>query len=525
MLLFTWLLWLTAGATVIQQRAETPAAPTATVKNGTYVGVHNDFYNVDYFLGIPFAQPATGNLRLALPASLNSSFAGVRSGTQLGPGCIGFSAAEINRPISEDCLSINIYRPSGYENQSLPVLIWIYGGGFIQGLNADPRYNLTFFVKNSVSAGKPIVAASINYRLNGFGFLDSEAIRKAGVANLGLQDQRLALHWVQENIHAFGGDRSKVTIWGQSAGAMSAGQQLLAYGGRDDGLFRAAIADSGGPLSGQPPTESQSLATWNSILNLTGCTGAVDALACLRSVSTANYTNAVNQTNGRYAPVYDGVFLQAPNTVQIKAGQFVKVPLLIGSNVDEGTGFVGSPPSVGALPKVSYPNTTSFLDVARGYVRNTTMVDAALAALSVLYPDIPAIGTPHSHRGRLNDTFGAQYARVASLAGDMTIHRGRRVSSQYWAKYGVPVYSYNFAAWPIGGFPDFVGTTHFSEIQAVFDNEGGNGYVAPWYPAGSEFAGVGPELVALARLMSTPPSGYYGLWLSDRISRIFAHPC
>lgn len=283
---------------------------------------------------------------------------------------------------------------------------------------------------------------------------------------------------------------------------MSVGSQILAFGGRNDSLFRAAIADSGGPLGAQPPTANKSLATWNSILGLTGCSSAKDQVSCLRSVSVANYTNAVNQTTGSYSPVYDGDFLPTYNSEQVKSGEFLKVPLMIGSNIDEGTEFVGGAPYLGAPPSSAYPNTTSFLGVAEGYVRNSSQLDSALAALSVLYPDIPAIGVPHSYHGRLNSTFGAQYARVAALAGDLMIHRGRRLSAQSWVKYDVPVYSYNFATWPIGGLPDFTGATHFTEIQLVFDNEEGNGYLYPWYPAGSEFAGQGKAFTSLARLMS-----------------------
>lgn len=283
---------------------------------------------------------------------------------------------------------------------------------------------------------------------------------------------------------------------------MSAGSQILVFLGRNDSIFHAAIAD-GGPLGVQPPTASVSLARWNSIVNLTGCTSAQNKISCLRSVSVTQYTNAVNHTSGSYSPVYDGDFLQTYHSVQVKSGEFLKVPLLTGSNVDEGTDFAGGASFIGALPSKSYPNTTSFLNVAQGYVRNSSWVDSALAALSVLYPDIPSIAAPSTHHGHLNaTTFGAQYARVAALAGDLIVHRGRRLSAQSWVKYGIPVYSYNFAAWPIWGLPDYTGTTHFTEIQLVFDNEDGNGYLYSWYPSGSEFAGQCKSFTALAKLMS-----------------------
>ncbi|OJJ52378.1 hypothetical protein ASPSYDRAFT_1169784 [Aspergillus sydowii CBS 593.65] len=475
--------------------------PEVTVENGTYVGIHNSHYNVDYFLGIPFAQPPVGDLRLAPPAPLNLSFSGTRNATRMQPACVQFLAATIDRPISEDCLTLNVYRPSGYENQTLPVLVWIYGGGYVQGSNSDPRYNLTFIVNNSVHMNKPIIAVAINYRLNGFGFMGGPVIRDHGLANLGLRDQRLALHWIQENIHFFGGDRTKVTIWGQSAGAGSVGSQLLAYGGRDDSLFRAAIADSGGPLGFQGPSNDTQLNSWNAVLNFTGCSGSSDPLACLRGVSSADFTSAINASGARFGPFYDGDFLQTYSSAQLSNGNFVKVPLLTGSNTDEGTGFAGDSPYIGALPTTSYPNETSFLAVV-----NDSIIDpsagTALTVISALYPNVPAINVPHTHHGPLNSTFGSHYGRVATFSGDSSIHRGRRMTSQMWTKYNTPVYSYLFDQWPIGGLPDTTGTTHFTEVPLIHDNELGNGFEAPWYPAGSEFAGMDQAFYSLARLMS-----------------------
>ena len=127
--------------------------------------------------------------------------------------------------------------------------VWIHGGGYFQGSGVDLRYNLTFIVEQSTKIGHPIIAVSMNYRLGAFGFLNSAEAFEAGDSNMGLRDQRLSLHWIHENIAAFGGDPSKVTIWGQSAGAASVGAQILAYGGRDDKLFRSAILQSGAPIS------------------------------------------------------------------------------------------------------------------------------------------------------------------------------------------------------------------------------------------------------------------------------------
>ena len=176
--------------------------------------------------------------------------------------------------MSEDCLYLNVVRPAGFEHQKLPVAFWIHGGGFTQGGGVDQRYNLSFTVQNSVNIGKPIIGVSINYRLSAWGFLSgSVELRDAGTLNLGLRDQRQALQWIQENIHAFGGDRKQVTIFGESAGAASVGFQLTAYSGRDDKLFRGAIMQSGNPINYGP------------LMNPLGYSKVSPHAKCLRAVA------------------------------------------------------------------------------------------------------------------------------------------------------------------------------------------------------------------------------------------------
>lgn len=218
-------------------------APLATTKNGTYQGRYLAWWNQDLFLGMPYAQPPVGELRYRWPQRLNESFEGVRDASQYGHSCMQYHTV-FN--ISEDCLNINVIRPAG-NYSSLPVLVWIFGGGLYTGATADPQYNLSGVVKVSQDIGQPIIAVSMNYRLGMWGFLQTPGLLAEGSSNAGLLDQRLALQWVQENIAAFGGDPSRVVVWGESAGAQSIAYQLFAYGGRDDGLYRGAILESGGP--------------------------------------------------------------------------------------------------------------------------------------------------------------------------------------------------------------------------------------------------------------------------------------
>jgi triacylglycerol lipase len=130
----------------------------------------------------------------------------------------------------EDCLTVSIRRPTGTEaGANLPVLVWIFGGGF--ELGSTSMYDGTGLVSASMNLGMPIIFVAINYRVGGFGFMPGSEILKDGSANLGLLDQRLALEWIADNIKAFGGDPTKVTIWGESAGSISVFDQMALYDG------------------------------------------------------------------------------------------------------------------------------------------------------------------------------------------------------------------------------------------------------------------------------------------------------
>lgn len=204
--------------------------------------------------------------------------------------CYGYGPTQmvLREYVSEDCLTLNIYRPSNVSStKRLPVAVYIHGGLFKHGSGRDPRYNMTSLLQVAVQNEQEFIGVTLNYRLSSWGFLYGTEVAKEGVANLGLKDQRMALRWIQDNIEAFGGDPTKVTIWGQEAGAYSVGLQLLAYGGRDDGLFRAAVAQSGSPTLMWPSvTADEWQPLYNEFLNATNCTHATDSLECLRGVDT-----------------------------------------------------------------------------------------------------------------------------------------------------------------------------------------------------------------------------------------------
>ncbi|KAE8307788.1 Alpha/Beta hydrolase protein [Aspergillus transmontanensis] len=440
--------------------------PTARVLNGTYYGVHNDHYDQDLFLGMPYAQQPVGDLRLRTPQSLNESWTTPRNATEYSPACLGYGQTS---GASEACLTLNVVRPSGASpSDNLPVSVWIYGGGFTGGSSSDPRYNLTFIVNESVTIGTPMIGVSINYRLHCWGYMWSKEMKEEGIGNLGFRDQRLALHWIQENIDAFGGDPSQVTIWGESAGGNSVGTQLIAYGGRDDGLFRAAISESGSPSTYIPyQTPEKWQPYYDAVVDAANCSSASDTLQCLRTIPTDILISIFNNSTiipahtltgiegPQFVQVIDGDFIQESATLQLEQGKFVRVPYLIGGNTDEGTSF--------AVRNID--NDEQFREV----VSNWGLDNATVDILAALYPDIPQIGIPAIMPGRPPAGYGKQYKRVAAFQGDVNIHAPRRLATQAWARHDVPVYSYLFNV-VNNLYGPYAGANHGAEIPYVFRN-------------------------------------------------------
>ncbi|KAJ9137868.1 Carboxylic ester hydrolase [Pleurostoma richardsiae] len=477
-------------------KRDSTQSPTVAIKNGSYYGLYLPTYDEDLFLGMPYAQPPTGDLRFRVPQPLNSSWTGTKNATQYSPECIGYGSDDwvLGNYVSEDCLTVNVVRPSGVsQGDDLPVAVWIYGGGFTEGGSLDPRYNLSFIVQESVSARLPVVAVSLNYRVAEWGFLYSQEMAAEGASNLALRDQRLALHWVQENIEAFGGDPAKVTIWGESAGANSVGTQLVAYGGRDDGLFRAAISESGSPSGlSKYPTAEDWQPVYDAVVNATNCTSASDTLACLRTVPSAQLSAVFNSSvteSAQNRPVIDGDFLTQSGTVAMRKGEFVKVPYLIGANFDEG----------GSFGTRGINTTEQFLEM----VTATGPDNATALTIAAVYPDIPEIGIPATLKGRpaASDvaTYGYQWKRSAAYNGDLTMHAGRRLTSQMWAQNNVSCWTYHFNVL-VNGLSPLQGAAHFQEVAFVFHNTEGLGYENA--VAVNPFAGMPDTYPRLSKIMS-----------------------
>ncbi|TVY83757.1 Lipase [Lachnellula suecica] len=501
-------MWLTLVFTIasIHLTNALPTAdlthPIAHIRNGSYYGTHNTHFNQDFFLGVPFAQPPVKDLRLRPPMSLNNTWTGLKNATEYGYACIGYGEdTEIGGGdyVSEDCLSLNIVRPAGYEHEELPVAVWIYGGGWFEGTALDPRYNSTFIVEQSVLINKPIIAVSINYRVSGWGWLYSKEIVEAGVANLGLRDQRLALHWLQENIGAFGGDKKKVTIWGENAGAGSVGRQLLAYNGRDDGLFSGAISESG-PTAGFgliDPIPEISEVLYQNLTEALGCSDSADKLDCLRKVPTDAFNNYLNSSGKTedyyhiyYGPQIDGDIVFRNSISQIEDGDFVKVPYIMGENTDEGTGFI----------PFGINTDSDFTNYFAGWgLDNTTLSEFAR-----LYPNNAPNEVPATHPASFDETIGLQFKRAATLMTDALFTAPKRLASEAWVKNtNASLYSYRFNTIP-NGVPDYFAVTHYVEVAFVFHNVKGQGFpgLEPPYFGEDPFKNEPASYVELADEMS-----------------------
>ncbi|BFZ63811.1 hypothetical protein YB2330_004943 [Saitoella coloradoensis] len=488
-------------AAAVPCNSSSSSAPTVTLANGTYSGLAIPSYDQDAFLGIPYAQPPLGPLRFRTPQSLNQSFDEPRYATNYSDICLNFGTDGNGYAQSEDCLTINLVRPSNVNLEEdgeggLPVMVWIHGGGLWQGGSADHRYNLSFILEQSVLINKPIIAVSFNYRLGGFGFLASDEVLGAGQTNLGWRDQRLALEWIQENIGAFGGDKGKVTIWGESAGGWSVGSQLFAYGGRDDELFRAAIMESGAPMGLSYYGTDTYQPKYDALLERVNCSTAIDTLDCLRHVPSTELYDAFNITDwmeSNWLPIVDGDYIPAVPSRLMSSGRFVKVPTIVGANTDEGTAF-------GPGNTEYQLNTSQQLEE---YVLSDEVVHAlqplnssyrltpkTMEHLLSLYPDNQGPPYTYSNETAIISTFGHDGLQGNAIFGDELMVGPRRWLARDMSSAGVKnTYSYRFDTLPYTG-PTPYGVTHFQEVALVFSNfQNNTNYIGP-NPTYHEFANL-----------------------------------
>ena len=309
------------------------AAPRAATASGVVEGVR-EASGVASYKGIPFAAPPVGPLRWKAPQPAKH-WRGVRKAGHFGPRAMQLplfgDMVFRSDGVSEDCLYLNVWTPAKTAHDKLPVLVYFYGGGFAAGDGSEPRYD------GESMAAKGIVTLTVNYRLNVFGFLahpelTAESPHHAS-GNYGLMDQAAALLWVKKNIAAFGGDPSRVTIAGESAGSYSVSAQMINPMAR--GLFARAIGESGALLGLLPPPPL-------SMAEKMGADFARSAgaprLAALRAMPAQQLLEATGKPNGPwFTAVEDGYVMPRMPASMYKDGQQARVPLLAGWNAEEQT--------------------------------------------------------------------------------------------------------------------------------------------------------------------------------------------
>ncbi|HET8733240.1 MAG TPA: carboxylesterase family protein [Anaeromyxobacteraceae bacterium] len=315
---------------------EGAAGPVVVTDLGAVRGVERE--GALEFRGIPYAAPPVGELRFAPPRPA-SPWTSVRDASSFGASCPQTHRYGLTeRSTTEDCLFLNVSAPADRRpGERLPVLVWIHGGAFVGG--SSSLYRL-----DRLAARGRLVVVSMNYRVGLLGFMAVKGLDADANGDLGLEDQRLALRWVQRNVAAFGGDPGNVTVAGESAGAGSVCMHLVSPD-RVTGLFHKAVVQSAGCLQPMPTvaasiddSDPSSPPAWKKVAERVGCGSAADAVACLRAAPVASLLDAQDAVSSgvmSFGPSVGNGTVPAQARDAIRDGKVARVPLLMGGTRDE----------------------------------------------------------------------------------------------------------------------------------------------------------------------------------------------
>ena len=418
----------------------------AMLDSGEIAGVAAD--GVEAFLGIPYAAPPVGELRWRAPQPV-TPWEGERKATSYGSDCSQApnDIEKIQTTPSEDCLYVNVWRPS--TGEKLPVLVWIHGGGFVGGGSSIPWYD------GSAFARKGIVVVSLNYRLGRLGFFAHPALLATGeypTGNFGFLDQIAALAWVQRNIAAFGGDPARVTIMGQSAGGASV--LALLTSPATQGLFEQVVVLSGGgrdgllskPMMGgtkDHPSADQIDKAFAEELGIRG--ENAEALAALRALPAATVQGDFN--------------LDKLAQVALLGNQVYP-----GTQMVDGAIVTGQPGDILArreAPAMPMIIGTTALDLPAFFP------PSKLNPLAFFGEDVEKARAAYGAPVRLDQNSLA--ALLLGIGADMTMHEPARFVAQQLTGQGSPVWLYRFTYTAESTRPKSMAQGHAGELAFLFD--------------------------------------------------------
>ncbi|XP_049597515.1 acetylcholinesterase [Syngnathus scovelli] len=456
--------------------SQSEADLTVMTQAGRVRGIHMPVLergHVTAFLGVPFAEPPVGKGRFR-PAEPKRHWAGVYDAHHYPNACYqfvdvtfpGFMGTEMwnpNRDMSEDCLYLNVWVPPSPRPHNLTVMVWIYGGGFYSGSSSLDVYDGRY-----LAYSETVIVVSMNYRIGAFGFLALDGSSEAP-GNVGLLDQRMALQWVQDNIHYFGGNPKQVTIFGESAGGASVGFHLLSPDSRP--LFTRAILQSGvpnTPWATVSPAEARRRAT--QLAKLVGCSWGNDTelVDCLRTKTPQELIDQEFQVlpwmsifRFSFVPVVDGDFVPDAPEAMLNAGNFKDTQVLLGVNQDEGTYFL-----LYGAPGFSKDNDSlisrgDFLEGAKLSVPHAN--DIGLEAVVLQYTDWMDENNGLKNRDALDDIVGDHnvICPLAFFARAFAQHNALKSNT------GVYLYLFDHRASNLP-WPEWMGVIHGYEIEFVF---------------------------------------------------------
>lgn len=387
------------------------------------------------FKGIPFAAPPVGQLRWRAPQPAQP-WPGVLAATDFGSACLqpasrAASSPSLGAPISEDCLYLNVWRPARSKGL-VPVMVWIYGGALVRGATSIATTD------GAALAGRGVVLVSISYRIGYPGFfahpaLTREAADGGHIANYGLMDQVAALQWVRKNIRAFGGDPARVTIFGQSAGALSVEALLVSPAAR--GLFQRAIVQSGYyrgsyPRIAERAPDGRNSAEEDGVAVLKAIGVKVAEVAALRNLTTQQLQSLPLHGVSGAIPAIDGTYIVEDLWISLRKGRMAPVPLMVGATSQE-------------TPKLPPDIRSQFRTVMQSFI----------------HPDEEATLLP---------VYGGQEGFDQSLSSDFTFAAMMHSLASIHIANKHPTYRYRFATLPDEAALTLQGLPHSGDLPYVF---------------------------------------------------------